>query len=384
MDSPYLPTSYRPDLQGIRALAVILVIFSHAGISGFAGGFIGVDIFFVLSGFVITSLLLRQPQGNFLSNLKVFYTRRILRILPAATLVLVVTPLAAFFLIGDAMDPALLSDVRWANLFAANWNLINNGSSYFVAGVNPSLVTHFWSLAVEEQFYILFPSTVFVFSYFKFLYKHKIYFQLFLIVIIAISAWWSLTITTSSPVEAYYSPFTRFWELAIGALIASVSIQLNKLMTHLFDGIGFALIILSLAILSPTSHYPGTLAWFPVCGTALLILTGTSSSTGLTKRFLSLKVMSTIGDLSYSLYLWHFIWIAIPPLVFTGLDPLWLIFLGIFGAVLTGLLSYHFLENPFRHSEKLRGDPFSVFILLGICLVLVWDSTLITNWLATR
>ena len=155
-------------------------------------------------------------------------------------------------------------------------------------------------------------------------------------------------------------------------------------MTHLFDGIGFALIILSLAILSPTSHYPGTLAWFPVCGTALLILTGTSSSTGLTKRFLSLKVMSTIGDLSYSLYLWHFIWIAIPPLVFTGLDPLWLIFLGIFGAVLTGLLSYHFLENPLRHSEKLRGDPFSVFILLGICLVLVWDSTLITNWLATR
>ncbi len=384
MESPYLPTSYRPDLQGIRALAVVLVIFSHAGIIGFTGGFIGVDIFFVLSGFVITSLLLRQTQGRFLSNLKVFYTRRILRILPAATLVLVVTPLAAFFLIGDAMDPALLNDVRWANLFAANWNLINNGSNYFVIGVDPSLVTHFWSLAVEEQFYILFPSIVFFFSYFKFLRKRKTYFQLFLIVVIAVSAWWSMAITTSSSVEAYYSPFTRFWELAVGALIASVSIQLNKLMTHLFDGVGFALIIISLVILSPTSHYPGILAWFPVCGTALLILAGSSSSSGVTKRFLSFKLMSVVGDLSYSLYLWHFIWIALPRLVFTGLEPLWLIFLGVFGTAFTGILSYHFLENPLRHSQKLREDPLSVLILLGVCLVLVWNSTLMTNWLATR
>ena len=153
--------TFRPDIQGLRAVAVILVILAHASVPGFEGGYLGVDVFFVISGFVITSLLLRQPPRHVRQNLAYFYARRIRRIVPAATLTLVGTTFAAYFLLGTNFVPQLLGDVRWASLFSANFRLIHTGSNYFIPGVAPSLVTHYWSLAVEEQFYLFFPLVVF-------------------------------------------------------------------------------------------------------------------------------------------------------------------------------------------------------------------------------
>ncbi|HTW97748.1 MAG TPA: acyltransferase, partial [Acidimicrobiales bacterium] len=158
--SPEQP--FRRDIQGLRGLAVLLVIADHANLPGFAGGYIGVDVFFVVSGYVITELLLREAGKGLGTGLADFYTRRVRRIVPAATVTLVATVLVAWITLGTRLDPNLPGDVRWASLFAANFRFIETGSNYFVPGIFPSLITQFWSLGVEEQFYLCFPLVVFL------------------------------------------------------------------------------------------------------------------------------------------------------------------------------------------------------------------------------
>ena len=157
---------FRPDIQGLRALAVLLVIADHAGIPGFPGGYIGVDLFFVVSGFVITQLVLREARKGIGIGLRDFYARRVRRIVPAATATLVATVLISWATLGTRFNPQLPADVRWASLFAGNLRLIETGSNYFVPGIFPSLITQFWSLGVEEQFYLCFPLVVFLIARF--------------------------------------------------------------------------------------------------------------------------------------------------------------------------------------------------------------------------
>ena len=261
--------SFRPDIQGLRAIAVILVILDHAQVPGFEGGYIGVDVFFVISGFVITNLLRRQPSDNVRHNLAYFYGRRIRRIVPAATLTLVATTFAAYFLLGANFVPQLLGDVRWSSLFSANFRLIRTGSNYFIPGVAPSLVTHFWSLAVEEQFYLFFPLVVFTLALLTPLRGRATTLGLFLVGAIAASAWYSWHLTPISPTVAYYSPFTRFWEIALGGLMALIPGAWARRAPLVSAGLtALAFVGLALAVwkLNAQSVYPGVLAWWP-CGT---------------------------------------------------------------------------------------------------------------------
>ena len=194
--------TFRPDIQGLRGVAVILVILTHANVAGFNGGFVGVDVFFVISGFVITQLLNRQPPGQVRRNLANFYTRRILRIAPAATVVLVATPIAAFLLLGPDFDPGTLTDVRWAALFAANFRLINLNADYFIAGLSPSLVTHYWSLAVEEQFYFCYPIIVFGLAWLARGRLRTPVLRSFIVIAIAVSAVVSAVVSAGAAVSA--------------------------------------------------------------------------------------------------------------------------------------------------------------------------------------
>ena len=375
---------HRKDIQGLRALAVILVILCHTGMPFFQGGFVGVDIFFVISGFVITGLLLRQPQGLYFKNLQTFYTRRILRIVPAATLVLVSTPIAAYLALGKNMDPALMVDVRWANLFAANWRLTANNADYFIAGVDPSLITHYWSLAVEEQFYFVFPGIVFGFLYFALLRKRTIYFQTLLITLIALSGWWSWLSMSINPVHAYYSPFTRFWELALGALAATISIKKARekiYLSSLLNILGVVGIGVSLLVLSPRSNFPGLLAWIPCSSAVLLLLFGNAPRGAVLRPVLNSRLFVGIGNISYSLYLWHFIWLQLPKQMGLSFQPVWVSTLGVIGALVCAIGSYKFLENPIRNSEKLRKDPLALLLFLVFCIGLTWNSTLLVDYL---
>ena len=377
-------TSYRPDIQGLRAIAVLVVIAAHAGIGGFSGGFVGVDIFFVISGFVITSLLMRQPERRLFSNLRNFYVRRILRIVPAATVVLVSTIFASYFILKNFFDEALLEDVRWATFFSANFRLINTSADYFLSGSSASLITHFWSLAIEEQFYFLYPLIVFGLTYLSNSMNRIKVLRSFLILVVTVSALWSWHLTPINQVLAYYSPLTRFWELALGGVVATFSLKrIHVRGTAVLALISFIGLLSSIFIINEHMQFPGVAAWLPCGFTALLILSGKSGATAGPAFWLSQKPLTYVGDISYSLYLWHFLWIMLPAQMEFPPQGAWVTPALIIGTVLCAAASYHLLENPIRLSKRLVNDGWATLILLVMCLVISYDSTLFVEnlWL---
>jgi peptidoglycan/LPS O-acetylase OafA/YrhL len=376
--------TYRPDIQGMRAVAVILVILVHASVPGFEGGYVGVDIFFVISGFVITRLLLRQPRRSVARNLGDFYANRIRRIVPAATLTLVVTVVAAYALLGSNFDASLLIDVRWAALFGENFRLINTASNYFVPGLAPSLVTHFWSLAVEEQFYLCYPIVVFSLTWLTPRRFRTLAIASFLVIAIVLSSWWSWHLTSLNPVSAYYSPLTRFWELALGGLTAVAPARWARRTprANSFVGVVAMVALCAAAVrLSASSVFPGTLAWWPCAASAALLWTGQSSVRGAPASWLSWRPLRYVGDISYSLYLWHYPWLILPlQMVHPFASPVARV-LEITGATACAVVSYHLVENPIRHSRRLVRDGWATAVLLFMCIALSWDATLLIGHL---
>ena len=377
--------AFRPDIQGLRAIAVMLVIAVHAAVPGFEGGYVGVDIFFVISGFVITSLLMRQPSRGVARNLGHFYVRRIRRIVPAATLTLVVTVTAAYILLGANFDPQLLGDVRWAALFGANFRLIQTGANYFVPGISPSLVTHFWSLAVEEQFYLLYPLVVFSLARLTPRRYRTASLATFLIAAIAVSGWWSFHLTPINSVAAYYSPFTRFWQLALGGLIAVIPATWARRTPRINSVLAVvALVALGAAVgrLNASSVFPGVLAWWPCAASALLLWTGQASLRGAPATWLSWRPLRYVGDISYSLYLWHFPWLMLPLQMVHPISSPTARVIEVAGASACAVASFHLMENPIRRSRRLARDGWATGLILLVCVALSWDATLVIGRLA--
>ena len=374
--------SFRPDVQGLRAVAVALVIANHAGVPGFGGGYVGVDVFFVISGFVITGLLMRQPHDSVRRNLAEFYSRRIRRIVPAATVTLIATVVAARALLGSNFDPRLLTDARWATFFAANWRLIETSANYFIPGLAPSLITHYWSLGVEEQFYVCYPVLLFAVTWLAPARRRPAALAAMLLVGIALSATWSAHLTHADATAAYYSPFTRFWELALGGLMAVVPQAWARRTPRANAALSVvAAVALGLAVwrLSAQSAYPGVLAWWPCLATAALIHTGRASLPGAPASWLSARPMTYLGDASYSLYLWHYAWLVLPTQLARPLTSPGDRALEVAGAVACALLSFHLLENPLRHSARLARDHVANVLLLACCVAAVIDATVIVG-----
>ena len=379
------PSHFRGDIQGLRAIAVVLVVLDHAGVPGFEGGYIGVDVFFVISGYVITSLLLRQAPRHLGANLATFYSRRIRRIVPAATVVLVATVLVAYFTLGANFNPELLGDVRWASLFAANFRLIATGSNYFIPGIAPSLITHFWSLAVEEQFYVVYPLAVFLLTRSSVEHRRRVRLALVLVLGIAVSAWWSYHQTPLAPVDAYYSPFTRFWELGLGGLatlIPTARLRRAPRLNALLAVLALGLLGYGVTHLNSVSAYPGVLAWIPCAAAAALLITGVGPARGGPSSWLAWRPLRYVGDISYSLYLYHYAWLMLPLLWASPPTSPLARTLEVGGAVVCAILSYHLLENPIRHSRRLSRDRVATFLLLGVCVALSWNATLLVGHLA--
>ncbi len=375
---------FRGDIQGLRALAVILVILNHASVPGLEGGYVGVDVFFVISGYVITTLLWRQPPHQLWRNLTAFYARRVRRIVPAATLVLTLTVVVAYLSLGSRFSPELLGDVRWASLFGANFRLIATGSNYFIPGVAPSLVTHFWSLGVEEQFYLVYPLVVLVTL--RAISPRQRRATLFAVVAVGVvaSAIWSFHVTPVNAVVAYYSPLTRFWELGLGGLVALVPPDWAR-RTPRTNAILAVLALLGLAYavtsLNDTSQYPGVLAWGPCSASAVLLWTGTAQSRGGPATWLAWRPCRYVGDISYSLYLYHYAWLMIPLMWATPPHVWWARAAEVAGAFLCAVASYHVLENPLRRSAALSRDHWAVALLLLVCVALSWNATLLVGHL---
>ena len=363
---------YRKEIDGLRALAVVPVILFHAGFEWISGGYIGVDIFFVISGYLITTILLQeQEQGTF--SIVNFYERRARRILPALFIVLLVClPFAWFWLLPHELKDFGKSMIAVVT-FVSNI-LFWLETDYFTADTELIPLLHTWSLAVEEQFYIIFPLFLAFFAG-----KNK----RILVILIALLALVSLGLTEwgwryFSEANFYLIP-TRAWELMIGVLTAFYLFynpQPKGFICHIGSLLGLILILGAILFLDKNIPFPSVYALVPTIGTALIILFANTDT--LVNKLLSFKLFVMIGLVSYSAYLWHQ-----PLLVFARtyhIDGLSMpIMLGLsVTSILMGYVSWRYIEAPFRNKKRFSQKQIFVssllaglfFISIGIALVL--------------
>jgi peptidoglycan/LPS O-acetylase OafA/YrhL len=376
---------FRPDVEGLRALAVLLVVLYHAGLPRLTGGYVGVDVFFVISGFVITGLLLRERQGTSRTSILDFYARRVRRILPAATLVIAVTVIATFVVLGVVSGNTTTNDARWAAVFLANFHFEAIGTNYLTARLPPSPLQNYWSLSVEEQFYIVYPTLFLVVAALRSRFSLRSRLAALLTVIIVASYWLSVIQTSTHPSAAYFSPLTRAWELALGALVAVGTSWLRKLPAPLAAALTWAgaiAIVYSAFAFDSETAYPGSLVAVPVIGAALIIVGGTACPRWGTECVLGIHPVQWLGKRSYSLYLWHW------PILILAAERVGESQLGfrqnipyLIIAVLLSMVSYQFVENPLRHlripsrQTVMTGAIVVLATVLLLSLVLVMQTT---------
>ena len=354
--------TFRGDIEGLRAVAVVVVIFDHL-LGWPAGGFIGVDIFFVISGFLITSLLLKEHARTGRISLVDFYRRRIRRILPVSLLVLVVTVAIGFLLLPSARALSTLWDGIYSALFVANWHFAFVGTDYLQATNAVSPLQHYWSLAVEEQFYFVWPFLLIV--VFALVGRRSLSARA-LVATVAVTTGvitlgflvWSFVETSTSPAIAYFSTGARAWELGIGAVLAASApgiARLPEAVRPVLAWLGLALIAASLVLISRDSPFPAPWALLPVLGAALVIAAGVGQPTQRLLFPLTNTLSRYIGKISYSLYLWHFPVAILLATVFATDSPLYLP-LALVLMVALSVFSFHFVEDPIRRSLWLENS----------------------------
>ena len=349
----------RGDIQGLRAVAVAVVIAAHAGVSVMPGGFVGVDVFFVISGYLISALLFREVLVTGNVSIGQFWARRARRILPAATVVTVVTVLASLMVMSFLDAREVVLDAAWASVFAANVHFAQQGVYYFAENAGPSPVQHYWSLAVEEQFYVVWPLLLFGLLALIRAGAHRNPQRLprraifiLLTVVIGLSLLWSVHHTVASPTTAYFSTFTRAWELGIGALVALVPTSAVRKLPHrtleLMAATGAVGILASCVLITSATPFPGIAAILPVGGAALVLLAGHDTARTVVARVLSTEPFRIIGDWSYSLYLWHWPILILPPYALSRELTPFESGLAVLVTVTISAYSYQYIEMPFR------------------------------------
>ena len=372
---------FRPDIEGMRAIAVALVILFHAYHIPFTGGFVGVDVFFVISGFLITSLLLKERTRTGRVSIAGFYARRVRRILPASTLVVVVTLFASYHWLGFITGNSVANDAKWTEIFAANLHFGIVGTDYFGAQLPPSPLQHMWSLGVEEQFYLAWPGLFLLLALLARGAKHRIILGAALVSITAASLVWSLYETAVNQTWAYFSPLTRAWELALGAFVAVLTPFIKehsrRWLPHILAIVGLAGIGLAAVIFTPETRYPGSAVMLPVVGSALLIAAGCANERTVVGRMLSVRPMQWIGARSYSMYLWHWPLLIIPVQYATkALSAVettgWVLL-----TIVASAITYRLVENPVRRARMLTQRT-GWTLVLG--LVLIGATLFLAQW----
>jgi peptidoglycan/LPS O-acetylase OafA/YrhL len=375
---PRPPLTHRPDIDGLRAVAILLVVAYHARVPGFEGGFIGVDVFFVLSGFLITRLITAEADRTGSVHLGRFWLRRFRRLFPAAATMIGSVLLASLVIDSplewrDRAESAFAALTYWSNhLFA------REVGSYFSPAVETDPFLHTWSLAVEEQFYVLWP---------------LLFFLLGLCVdsrlpggrrvrigatagFVAASLMLSLRLTAAGSSLAFYSALSRAWEFGAGALLAMVTVSLSASGTELSAGtrrrltaMGAIVLVVAIVVIDDGTRYPGAAALLPVIAT-LTLLTA-EPERGIVGRSLRSGPARTIGLVSYSWYLWHW------PVIVLGTTQLGsdsaatrTLLAG--AALLPAAVTYHVIENPIRRSRRLaRSAPATLLVIGGFTVATV-------------
>ena len=350
---------FRTDIEGLRGVAILLVVGFHAGVSALSGGFVGVDVFFVLSGFFITGMLARELSSNGTVDVGEFYGKRALRLLPALLVVLLVTLLAVMWLYAPIDRAMIASNARAVALYAGNIEFARSAVNYFGAGDNPLL--HTWSLAVEEQFYIVWPMLFLVVAGLYGLKgaddpeeAHAVTRRRLLIGIMlagVLSLGFSLWLTREAQAWAFFGMPTRIWEFALGGALAMMNLRddSNVGLATVLQAAGLLVIGLAVVTYDDATAYPGAAALLPAFGAAALLIGGARAPESFVSRALSAGWLQWLGRMSYAWYLWHW------PLVGIGVELDGAI--GVAGklawsgvALVLAWLTHRLIERPARAS----------------------------------
>lgn len=370
---------FRPDIEGMRAVAVLLVVLFHAGVTALPGGFVGVDVFFVLSGFLITRLLVGEARRTGGIRLADFWARRARRLLPASTLTLAVVAVASALLVDPVTQVQTGRDIVAGAAFASNWWFAAQATDYFAGDIDRSPVLHFWSLSVEEQYYVVWPPLL----------------ALLLLLLVRRRgltvgsslrpAWWllaglglasfawSVHLTVAHPDAGYFSTLSRAWELAIGGMLAiavTTGLRMRSRPGAVLGLAGLAAVLLSAALITDSTPFPGVAALAPVLGTAAVILAGTAGSGQVgVAALLSWRPLQVIGRLSYSWYLWHWPFLILAPALMGPLDGPRTV-LVVLASLAAAQATFRLVEDPVRRSRWLARRP-GRSLALGALLIAI-------------
>ncbi len=366
------PSAMRGDIEGMRAIAVGMVLLYHAQVPWVVGGFAGVDVFFVISGFLITALLIREIDRSGTISILGFYARRARRLLPAATVVLLFVAIVGPLVLSASVRADLGRDILGSTFYVVNWVLAARSVDYLAEDNQASALQHYWSLSVEEQFYVIWPLLM-IFAVImarrsRISRSHLM--GALMLAITGASLLFSIVHTASSPGTAYFISTTRVWELGVGALLALALPKLQRLpraISQITALGGLVAVGLSAVMITSGTPWPGSAALLPVLGTAAVIAAGCAHTETLAGRLLGVAPMRFIGGLSYSLYLWHW-----PLLVFAeemrpeiSLTDRIVI---VVAAVVLAYLTKRFIEDPIRFDRRIARKPRAALLGAGIAM----------------
>jgi peptidoglycan/LPS O-acetylase OafA/YrhL len=377
---------FRPDVEGMRAIAILAVLLCHAGVPFMAGGYVGVDVFFVISGFLITRLLVGELDRTGTISIRRFYARRARRLLPLSALLLAAVAALSLILLSPVRAAEVAGDIVSSATYTANWHFAAQSVDYFAQDVEPSPVLHLWSLAIEEQFYLVWPTLLLGVTWLRRRRGSSVRPAIW--AALAIVGFGSLALgahlTAEQPASAYFSTFGRAWELAlVGALALLGTVRLPRAVAAALGWAGLAAIVYASFAFDSSTPFPGLAALVPTVGTALLILAGSSihaRDRGAPASLLSLPPMRHVGRISYSWYLWHW-----PALIFAAVilgGPL-SVAAGVAVVAASWLPSYvshRLVEDPIRLSHALSLRPNRALAVgLGCMAIGVGSAALLTG-----
>jgi peptidoglycan/LPS O-acetylase OafA/YrhL len=348
------PPAFRPDVEGLRAVAIVAVVLAHAGVGLAAGGFAGVDVFFVISGFLITQLLVRELDCTGAISLTRFFAGRVKRLMPQVLVAIAAVVVASSLLLSPVRADLVADDVMAAGVYAMNWRLSASAVDYFAAGDADRPLDHFWSLAVEEQFYVVWPLLLLLLACLLRRRRGALHGTLTVVLaaIAGTSFAFAVRLADTAPEQAYFSAPARAWELAVGGLLALVLLRrpLPRAATAAAGWGGAAAIAAAVLVLDAGAAMPGAPALLPVLGAAALLAAGTSAAPSLPTRALSTRPARFVGRISYAWYVWHW-----PALVFAAaaLGPLTTLegLAVSMASLVPALFTHRFVEEPLRRSK---------------------------------
>jgi peptidoglycan/LPS O-acetylase OafA/YrhL len=362
---------FRTDVEGLRALAIGIVLLAHAGVGFAAGGYVGVDVFFVISGFLITRLLVRELDRTGGVSLPRFYARRVKRLMPQALTAIVTVALVSRLLLSPLEADAVMGDVMAAGVYAMNWHLSAQAVDYFASGAADGPLDHFWSLAVEEQFYLVWPLPLLVLG--------RRWIVPALCAIAAVSLLHAVRRVGSAPDHAYFSTAARAWELALGGLLA-MALRERRLGPRTAAGAawgGCAAIAFATLTFGAGTAVPALPALTPALGAAALVAAGTSAVAAAPTRVLGLRPVRFVGRVSYAWYVWHW-----PVLIYAaavaGPLSVWAGLAATAASFVPAIATHRWIEEPIRRSRvRVRmtvvAAPATAALVLVAAVAISWS-----------